>query len=134
MNYKLVNFHIFGDERGSLISLESMENVPFDIKRIYYIYNTKLNQERGKHAHINLEQMIVCISGSCEIILDDGITRESIAMNRPDIGLYVGKNIWREMRNFSMNCILMVLASEHYDEKEYIRDYSEFLDFTRSLA
>ncbi len=127
MNYKLINMKVFGDERGKLISLEGNKNIPFDIKRVYYIYDTIPDFERGKHAHKNLEQIIVAMDGSCQFVLDDGEKREEVWLNRPDIGLYIGKNMWREMRHFSYGCKLMVLASEHYNEKEYIRDYQKFL-------
>ena len=127
MNYKLIDFNIFGDERGKLISLEASKNIPFDIKRVYYIFDTLPNQDRGMHAHKELEQIIVAMDGACEFILDDGKKRESVWLNRPDIGLYIGKNMWREMKNFSYGCKLMVLASTYYDEKEYIRNYDEFL-------
>lgn len=127
MNYKLINMRIFGDERGKLVSLEGNKNIPFDIKRVYYIFDTLPDQIRGKHAHKDLEQIIVAMDGSCEFVLDDGKERKSIWLNRPDVGLYIGNNIWREMQNFSYGCKLMVLASKHYDEKEYIRSYDEFL-------
>ena len=127
MNYKLIDMKVFGDERGKLISLESNRSVPFEIKRVYWIYDTLPNEERGFHAHKNMEQIIVAMDGACEFVLDDGKSRESVWLNRPDLGLYIGKNMWREMRNFSYGCKLMVLASEYYDEKEYIRNYDEFL-------
>lgn len=127
MNYKVLNFSVLGDIRGSLVSLESNKNVPFEIKRVYYIYNTNPEQERGKHSHKELEQIIVCLNGSCSFVLDDGKKREILVLNRPDIGLYIGKNMWREMKNFSKDCILMILASQHFIENEYIRDYKEFL-------
>lgn len=127
MNYRLMDMKIFGDERGKLVSLESNKNVPFEIKRVYYIYDTLPNQERGKHAHRNMEQIIVAMDGSCQFVLDDGKSRETLWLNRPDVGLYIGKNMWREMRNFSYGCKLMILASDYYDEKEYIRNYEEFL-------
>lgn len=127
MNYKLIEMQVFGDNRGKLVSLESNKNIPFEIKRVYYIYDTLPDQVRGKHAHKEIEQIIIAINGSCEFILDDGKNRKTICLNRPDVGLYIGKNIWREMQNFSYGCNLMVLASNHYDEEEYIRDYSEFL-------
>ncbi len=127
MNYKLINMKVFGDERGKLISLENNKNIPFAIKRVYYIYDTIPDFERGKHAHKNLEQIIIAIDGSCQFVLDDGKTREELWLNRPDVGLYIGKNMWREMRHFSYGCKLMVLANEFYDEKEYIRNYDEFL-------
>lgn len=126
MNYKILNFKVFGDSRGKLISLEGSKNVPFEIKRIYYIYDTSPEQDRGMHAHKNLEQVIVAMDGACQFILDDGRNRKQIWLNRPDIGLYIGKSMWREMRNFSYGCKLMVLASDYYNENEYIRDYSLF--------
>lgn len=127
MNYKLIEMKVFGDERGKLISLEGMKNVPFEIKRVYWIFDTVPNFNRGMHAHKDMEQIIVAMDGACQFVLDDGKTRESLWLNRPDIGLYIGKNMWREMRNFSYGCKLMVLASDYYDENEYIRNYDEFL-------
>lgn len=133
MDYKLIEMKIFGDERGKLVSLEGNKNIPFDIKRVYYIFDTLPDQVRGKHAHKDLEQIIVAMDGSCEFVLDDGKERKSIWLNRPDIGLYIGNNIWREMQNFSYGCKLMVLASKHYDEKEYIRNYDEFLKVVQNV-
>ena len=127
MDYRLIDMKVFGDERGKLISLEGNKNVPFDIKRVYWIFDTVPNFNRGMHAHKNMEQIIVAMDGACQFVLDDGKKRESLWLNRPDIGLYIGKNMWREMKNFSYGCKLMVLASDYYDEKEYIRDYDEFL-------
>lgn len=127
MNYKLINMKVFGDERGKLISIEGNRTIPFDIKRVYWIFDTVPNQDRGKHAHKNMEQIIVAMDGSCDFILDDGKTREKVVLNRPDIALYIGKNMWREMKNFSYGCKLMVLASDYYDESEYIRNYDDFI-------
>ena len=118
--------NVIGDERGKLVSIEANKNISFDIKRVYYIFDTLPDQERGKHAHKNLEQLIIAMDGSCQFILDDGKNRESVWLNRPDVGLYIGKNMWREMRHFSYGCKLMVLASDYYNEDEYIRDYSIF--------
>lgn len=128
MEIKLFKFKVFGDKRGKLISIENMKNIPFEIKRVYYIFDTLPNEERGKHAHKNLEQIIIAIDGACTFVLDNGKERKEILLNRPDQGLYIGKNIWREMRNFSYGCKLMILASEYYDENEYIRSYKEFLE------
>lgn len=125
--YKILNFSTITDKRGSLIALENLKDIPFEIKRIYYIFDTKPELPRGAHAHTNLEQVLIMMDGSCEIILNDGKISQSIILNRPDIGLYIGKNIWREMKNFSYGAKLLVLASEFYDEKEYIRNYDEFL-------
>lgn len=126
MNYKIIPMKVMGDERGKLVAIENNKDIPFEIKRVYYIFDTLPDQDRGKHAHKNLEQLIVAMDGSCEFLLDDGKCKEIVKLNRPDVGLYIGKNMWREMRNFSYGCKLMVLASEYYDEKEYIRDYGEF--------
>ncbi|TLE07458.1 sugar 3,4-ketoisomerase [Helicobacter bilis] len=127
MNYKMIQLDTKLDKRGKLIALESNKNLPFAIKRVYYIYDTLPDEERGFHAHKQLEQLVVAMDGACEFVLDDGKKRQSIWLNRPDVGLYIGKNMWREMRNFSYGCKLMILASDYYDESEYIRDYDEFL-------
>ena len=127
MNYQLLNLKVMGDSRGKLISLEGGKNVPFEIKRVYWIFDTLPDASRGCHAHKDLEQIVVAMDGSCEFLLDDGKERQKVWLNRPDVGLYIGKNIWREMRHFSYGCKLMVLASAHYDEGEYIRNYQDFL-------
>lgn len=127
MNYKLLSLQTIGDERGKLVSLESLKNLPFAIKRVYYMFDTSPDLPRGFHAHKELEQLVIAIDGACEFVLDDGKSKESVWLNRPDVGLYIGKNMWQEMRNFSYGCKLMILASDYYDESEYIRDYAEFL-------
>lgn len=124
---------VFGDKRGKLISLESNKNIPFKINRVYYIYDTLPEEDRGKHAHKDLEQIIIAIDGSCQFVLDDGNKREEVWLNRPDKGLYIGKNMWREMRHFSYGCKLMVLASDYYKPEEYIRDYDEFLKEAKNV-
>ena len=127
MNYRIMQMNVFGDRRGKLVSLESCRNVPFEIRRVYYIFDTLPEEMRGCHAHKNLEQIIIAMDGSCQMVLDDGERREELWLNRPDVGLYIGQNMWREMRHFSYGCKLMVLASAYYDEREYIRSYDEFL-------
>ncbi|HEB9335472.1 TPA: WxcM-like domain-containing protein [Campylobacter coli] len=127
MNYKILNFNTKSDDRGSLIALENLKEIPFEIKRIYYIYDTKPEFPRGAHAHRELEQVLIMMEGSCELILNDGKNIKNIILNRPDIGLFIGKNMWREMKNFSYGAKLLVLASDFYNEKEYIRNYNEFL-------
>lgn len=128
MDIKKIKFKVNGDERGCLVSLEQNKNIPFNIKRVYYIYGTKKNVIRGKHSHPNLEQVIICINGKCKILLDDGNKKEIVKLYSPNIGLYIGKNIWREMYDFSSDCILVVLVDKYYSEKEYIRDYQKFLE------
>ena len=127
MNYDVIDFVTCGDERGSLIALEKFHNVHFDIKRVYYIFNTTPDVTRGKHAHKELEQVLICTSGSCKILLDDGKEKVEILLDKPEKGLFVGKNLWREMYEFSEGCVLMVLANEYYNPDEYIRNYDEFL-------
>lgn len=127
MNYKILNFNTKSDDRGSLIALENLKEIPFEIKRIYYIYDTRPEFPRGAHAHRELEQVLIMMEGSCELVLNDGKNIKNIILNRPDIGLFIGKNMWREMKNFSYGAKLLVLASDFYNEKEYIRNYNEFL-------
>lgn len=128
MNYKLFSMDIHGDNRGKLVSLESVRNCPFEIRRVYYIFDTLPNVDRGQHAHKNMEQILIALDGACQILLDDGLGhREKIWLNTPEQGLYIGKNMWREMRHFSYGCKLLVLASDYYDEGEYIRNYQDFL-------
>ena len=128
MDYQLIKFPVHGDHTGSLVALEKGEDFPFDIRRVYYIWGTDKNAVRGKHAHRKLEQVIVCTSGSCDFILDDGRERETIHLDNPTEGLHIKNNIWREFTNFSPDCVVMVLASEHYDESDYIRNYNDFLE------
>lgn len=121
-------FNVIGDHRGSLIAIEGNKDIPFDIKRVYYIFNTQNGIARGMHAHTKLQQVLICTSGRCKILLDNGETKSVVELDSPAKGLYISQNIWREMYDFSEDCVLMVLASEHYDESEYIRDYSQFLE------
>ena len=125
----MLTFNIKGDSRGSLIALEANKDIPFEIKRVYYIFNTKEGVVRGHHAHKTLEQVLICVSGSCTIVLDDGKKRNEVLLDKPNIGLYIGANIWHEMKDFSPGAVLIVLASDWYNEADYIRDYSEFLAY-----
>ncbi len=125
--YELINFKIRGDHTGKLVALEKGDDFPFEIKRVYYIWDTDKDVVRGKHAHKALEQMVICTSGSCDFVLDNGKEKTTIHLNNPAQGLYLKHNIWREFTNFSENCMLTVLASEHYDEEDYIRNYDDFL-------
>ena len=124
---KTVSFKPLGDERGSLVALEGNKNVPFDIKRVYYLFATKEGVVRGFHAHKNLKQVAVCVTGSCRFVLDDGSRKEDIILDSPTVGLIIEEMVWREMHDFSDDCVLLVLASESYDEDDYIRDYQEFI-------
>lgn len=129
---KTIDFAQLGDERGSLISLEANKQIPFAIKRVYYIYGTEKKVARGFHAHKQLQQVAVCVAGKCRMILDDGKKREKIWLDSPAKGLLIEDMVWREMHDFSEDCVLLVLASEHYDESDYIRDYETFLESVTS--
>lgn len=123
-----MHFSIRGDERGSLIALENNKDIPFDIKRFYYIFDTKEGVRRGFHAHKKLKQVLICARGSCKILLDDSKEKLEISLDSPDKGLLIDGMVWREMFDFSPDCVLMVLADDYYDENDYIRNYQNFLE------
>lgn len=120
-------FQQHGDHRGMLVALEEYNDIPFEIKRVYYMYDTGEGVVRGHHAHKSLEQILICIHGSCKVKLDNGREQKIISLEKPYEGLYVPNNMWREMYDFSSDAVLMVLASEVYREEDYIRSYEEFL-------
>lgn len=120
-------FQQHGDDRGMLVALEEYKDIPFEIKRVYYMYDTKKDVHRGFHAHKSLEQILICIHGSCKVLLDNGTEKKIVSLEKPYEGLYIANNMWREMYDFSEEAVLMVLASEYYKEEDYIRDYNEFL-------
>lgn len=120
-------FQPHGDERGQLVAAEVGKEIPFDVKRVYYIYDTLSGVRRGFHAHRNLQQILICVAGSCKIHLDNGFETEEVVLDKPYEGLYISNDMWREMYDFSEGAVLLVLASEPYDEKDYIRDYDTFL-------
>ena len=122
-------FQPHGDARGQLVSLEEYNDIPFEIKRVYYMYDTIEGVVRGHHAHKSLQQILVCIHGSCKILMDNGTEKKVIPLEKPYEGLYIPNNIWREMFDFSPDAVLVVFASEVYNEEDYIRDYDEFLKF-----
>ncbi len=113
--------------------MESNRNVPFDIRRVYYITGMSPDQPRGFHAHRQLQQVAVCVAGRCRMVLDDGKTRNETWLDTPDNGVLIGNMVWREMHDFSSDCVLLVLASELYDEADYIRDYDAFLRAARHV-
>jgi dTDP-4-dehydrorhamnose 3,5-epimerase-like enzyme len=121
-----------GDSRGSLTVIEALKTVPFDIKRVYYLKNLASATPRGFHAHYRLEQFAICLSGSCEIIFDNGKSKERKLMDSASEGVLIPPMVWHEMHNFSKDCIFLVLASDIYDEADYIRDYQDFLKATQS--
>lgn len=111
---------------GNITVLENNIHVPFEVKRVYYLYDVPGGEDRGGHAHENLQQFIIAVSGAFEVLIDDGINKKIVHLNRPYIGLHIVPGIWRELLNFSSGSICMSLASELYDEKDYIRDYETF--------
>jgi len=125
---RLISLSVRGDERGSLIPLERATGVPFDIARVYFIYGTQPGVSRGFHAHRQLRQLAICIAGSCTMVLDDGRKRTKLRLDRPDAALEIGPMIWREMHDFSPDCVVAVLADAPYVEADYIRDYAEFAE------
>lgn len=127
MNNKLLSFSVIGDERGNLVSLEACKNIPFLMKRVYYLYDLEKDLSRGFHAHKELQQVLICLKGSCDVLLENSVGKKTYHLNQPNVGLFVDKMIWREMHDFSDDCILMVIASDYYDENDYIRNYHDFL-------
>ncbi|BCU54945.1 sugar 3,4-ketoisomerase [Enterobacter kobei] len=126
MKIDFIPLQVHGDERGALVSLERENNIPFDIRRVYYIFDTKVGVTRGFHAHRKLKQVAIAVKGSCRFILDDGIERVSVILDDPAQGLFINSFIWREMTDFSEDCVLMVIADMEYEESDYIRDYATF--------
>jgi dTDP-4-dehydrorhamnose 3,5-epimerase-like enzyme len=124
---RIIDLPIITDPRGKLTFVEENRDVPFDIRRVYYLYDVPGGAERGGHAHKTLHQLIIAMSGSFDIHLDDGQSKKVVHMNRSYFGLYVCPMIWREMDNFSSGAVCMVLASNYYDEQDYYRDYEQFV-------
>lgn len=127
--FNFIQFQSLGDECSPLVSLESEKNIPFEIKRVYYIFNTRKGVTRGFHAHRTLNQIVVCIAGKCRIVLDDGSQRQEAWLNSPTRGLIISDLVWREIHDFSEDCVLLILASDYYDETDYIRNYNDFLEY-----
>lgn len=127
-------FQQHGDERGQLVALEEKKDIPFEVKRVYYMYDTGEGVRRGFHAHKSLQQILICIHGSCKILLDNGEEKKVVYLEKPYEGLYIANNMWREMYDFSSDAVLMVLASDYYNEDDYIRNYDEFKKFVKKEA
>lgn len=130
--FRNIDLTVHGGSDGKLIALEQLsEQVPFELKRVYFIYDVRQDLRRGFHAHKKLKQLLVVVSGSCEILLDDGVQRSTVLLDRPDAGIIIERPLWREIYNFSSDCVLLVLASELYDTNDYISDYREFKRYVR---
>ena len=128
MENSLLSFSVIGDERGNLVSLEELKDVPFPIKRIYYLYDLQRDFARGFHAHKELQQVLICVKGTCNVLLNNGQEIHSYHLDQPHISLFIDRMIWHEMHDFSDECVLVVIASDYYDENDYIRNYSDFMN------
>ena len=128
---KLINIPKIIEPRGNLSFIEGKNHIPFEIMRVYYLYDVPGGADRGSHAHKKLQQFLISVSGSFDVELDDGKGRKRIHLNRPYCGLYISSMVWRKLDNFSSGSVCMVLASAYYDEVDYIRDYEEFLKLVK---
>lgn len=130
---KLIRFNEHKDQRGSLIALENGRDIPFDVKRVYYIFDTSPNYERGFHAHLELKQLLICVSGSLEVEVCKGTNdQETFLLDSPSKGLLIEGLVWRVMKNFTPGAVLMVLASEFYNKDDYIFDFDKFIALTQN--
>ena len=125
--YKILEFVDLGDERGKLVVVEGAMDIPFEIKRVFYIYGSDSQVIRGQHANRDSEFVLINVSGSSKVRVDNGFEEEIIELNRPRMGLYLPTMVWKDMYDFSEDSVLLVLANTHYDGNEYIRDYDEYL-------
>ncbi len=125
--YKLLSFPDLGDERGNLVVVEGGIQIPFDIKRIFYIYGSDDTVVRGQHANLRSEFVLINVAGTSKVKVDDGKETRVIELNQPRMGVYLSKMLWKEMYDFSADSVLLVLSNEHYDADEYVRDYEEYM-------
>lgn len=130
MNLDKILFQSKTDERGSLVILEENKEIPFQVKRLYYMYGIDSEQRRGFHAHIALTQMAIVIKGHCKMLMDDGKNKVNVYLNSPDKGILIEPMVWHEMYDFSSDCVLMVIADDVYYESDYIRDYKKFIELS----
>ncbi len=125
------NFKQLGDQRGKLVAIEGNRSIPFELKRVFYIYGSSGETVRGKHANKNTKMVFICLSGSCKVMVDNSFERKEFFLDNPETGLFVDNDTWKEMKDFSADCILLVLCSTFYDNTEYITDYNEFLNYVK---
>lgn len=133
MDINLISIPKIHDVRGNLSVIEG-DTIPFPLKRVYYLYDVPSGSERGGHSHINQQEVLVAISGSFDVLLNDGVNEKIVTLNRPNIGLLLPTGIWRELQNFSSGSVCLVLASDVFDEDDYIRDYNEFKSFKNGTS
>jgi hypothetical protein len=130
MNYKIIDIPKINNTKGNIGVIEN-DTIPFDVKRVYYLFDVPSGAKRGGHAHKRLKQVLIAISGSFDVVLKDGKSKETITLNRPDKGLLIENNIWRELENFSSGSVCLVLASEEFSEDDYIRSYKDYVSFVK---
>jgi dTDP-4-dehydrorhamnose 3,5-epimerase-like enzyme len=128
---RLLDFPVVHDERGNLTFIEGGDHVPFEIRRVYYLYDVPGGATRAGHAHKELEQVLIAASGSFDVLVDDGTRRDRVTLNRSYFGLYIPNHVWREIVNFSSGAVCLALVSDHFDEDDYFRSYDEFLEAVR---
>jgi len=122
----ITEHRILGDHRGKLVAIEGQQDLPFEVKRVFYIYGVKPDVSRGSHSHHQTQQYLIAVNGSCKVTLDDGKQKTTYHLNKPNTGLFQDALVWGEMYDFTPDCVLLVLASEHYDEADYIHEYKDF--------
>lgn len=133
-HFKVFEFNEMGDERGNLVVIEGNEDVPFEIKRIFYMYGTDGEWVRGQHANRKSDFVLVNVAGKSKVKIDDGFSTAVVELNKPRMGIYIPKMIWKEMYDFSKDSVMLVLSNEHYDSEEYIRNYDEYLSALRGCV
>lgn len=129
--YKVIDFEVHPDERGKLTALSSNREIPFEIKRIYYTWDMPHEAIRGGHAHRDLDEVVVCLHGSCDFVLDNGKETLTIHLDQPNRGLYIPAHLWRDFRNFSSDCVVILIASDYFHPEDHIKDYNEFLELVK---
>ncbi len=125
----VIELNKINNRAGNMSFVENAKNIPFDIKRVYYIYDVPGGSDRGGHAHKNLEQYVIAVSGAFDVLLDDGTNKKIVRLDRPYMALHIQKGIWRETRNFTSGSVCMVMASEEYSKEDYLDDYTQFIHF-----
>ncbi len=128
---RMIEFPQKGDDRGHLVIVEGNQDIPFEIKRVFYIYGSDKDVIRGKHANYNTEFVLINVAGTSKVKVDDGTEQKIFSLDRPHTGIFLPRMVWKDMYDFSEDSVLLVLASEHYDEMEYIRSYSEYLEIMK---
>lgn len=128
----LQEFKVLGDHRGQLIALEANKQIPFDVKRVFYIYGTESGVPRGNHSHYKTKQFLVAVNGGCKVTLDNGKEKETFDLNKPNLGLFQDALIWGTMHDFSNDCVLIVMANDYYVDSDYIRDYNKYLEVVKN--